>query len=32
MQDAQNDREQISDFSSSGINREDIPPTITGKM
>ena len=29
LEDTQNSREQISDFSSSGINREDIPPTIT---
>ena len=29
LEDAQNGREQISDYSSAGINREDIPPTIT---
>lgn len=29
LEDCQNDREQISDFTSAGINREDIPPTIT---
>lgn len=29
LEDTQNSREQISDFSSAGINREDIPPTIT---
>ena len=29
MEDCQNNREQISDFTSAGINREDIPPTIT---
>lgn len=28
LEDVQNDREQISDFTSAGINREDIPPTI----
>ena len=29
LEDSQNNREQISDFSSAGISREDIPPTIT---
>lgn len=29
LEDCQNGREQISDFTSAGINREDIPPTIT---
>lgn len=29
LEDCQNNREQISDFTSAGINREDIPPTIT---
>lgn len=29
LEDCQNNRLQISDFTSAGINREDIPPTIT---
>lgn len=29
LENAQNGREQISNYSSAGINREDIPPTIT---
>ncbi len=29
LEDSQNDREQISDYSSAGINRDDIPPTIS---
>lgn len=29
LEDSQNSREQISDYTSAGINREDIPPTIS---
>ena len=29
LEDSQNSREQISDYTAAGINREDIPPTIS---